>query len=60
LVVAALLNGLTAPLLMGIIWWLARDKQLLGQWVSPWWSNLLVGLGAILMALLPVFWLFAK
>jgi Mn2+/Fe2+ NRAMP family transporter len=60
LVVAALLNGLTAPVLMAIIWWLARDKQLLGQWVSPWWSNLLVGLGAILMALLPVLWLFAK
>lgn len=59
LVVAALLNGLTAPVLMFIIWWLARDKQLLGEWVSPWWSKLLVGAGAIMMAALPVLWLFA-
>jgi len=59
LVVAALLNGLTAPVLMFIIWWLARDKQLLGEWVSPWWSNLLVGAGAVMMAALPVLWLFA-
>lgn len=59
LIVAALLNGLTAPILMGIIWWLARDKKLLGEWTSPWWSTALVGLGAILMAALPLFWLFA-
>jgi Mn2+/Fe2+ NRAMP family transporter len=59
LVVAALLNGLTAPVLMFIIWWLARDKQLLAEWVSPWWSNLLVGVGAVMMAALPVLWLFA-
>lgn len=59
LIVAALLNGLTAPVLMGIIWWLARDKKLLGEWTSPWWSTALVGLGAILMAALPLFWLFA-
>jgi hypothetical protein len=59
LVVAALLNGLTAPILMFIIWWLARDKQLLGEHASPWWSSLLVCIGAIAMALLPVLWLFA-
>jgi Mn2+/Fe2+ NRAMP family transporter len=59
LVVAALLNGLTAPILMFIIWWLARDKQLLGEHASPWWSSLLVGIGAIAMATLPVLWLFA-
>ena len=59
LIVAALLNGLTAPLLMAIIWWLARDKQLLGEWISPWWSTALVGIGAILMAALPILWLFA-
>ena len=59
LIVAALLNGLTAPLLMAIIWWLARDKQLLGEWTSPLWSTVLVGLGAILMAALPILWLFA-
>lgn len=59
LVVAALLNGITAPILMMIIWWLARDKRLLGQWSSPWWSNVLVGLGAIVMAALPILWLFA-
>ena len=59
LVVAALLNGLTAPILMFIIWWLARDKQLLGEHASPWWSSLLVGMGAIAMATLPILWLFA-
>jgi len=59
LVVAALLNGLTAPILMFIIWWLARDKQLLGEHASPWWSSLLVGIGAIAMAALPILWLFA-
>lgn len=59
LVVAALLNGLTAPILMFIIWWLARDKQLLGEHASPWWSSLLVVLGAIAMAALPILWWFA-
>jgi len=59
LVVAALLNGLTAPILMFIIWWLARDKQLLSEHASPWWSSLLVGIGAIAMATLPILWLFA-
>ena len=59
LVVAALLNGLTAPILMFIIWWLARDKQLLGEHASPWWSSLLVAIGAIAMAALPILWLFA-
>lgn len=59
LIVAALLNGLTAPILMFIIWWLARDKQLLGEHASPWWSSLLVGVGAVAMASLPLLWLFA-
>ena len=59
LVVAALLNGLTAPILMFIIWWLARDKQLLGEHASKWWSSLLVCVGAIAMAALPMLWLFA-
>ena len=59
LVVAALLNGLTAPILMFIIWWLAHDEQLLGEHASPWWSSLLVGIGAIAMAALPIIWLFA-
>lgn len=59
LVVAALLNGLTAPILMFIIWWLARDKQLLGEHASPWWSSLLVVIGAVAMAALPILWLFA-
>ena len=59
LVVAALLNGLTAPILMFIIWWLARDKSLLGEHASPWWSSLLVCIGAIAMAAMPLLWLFA-
>ena len=59
LVVAALLNGLTAPILMFIIWKLARDQRLLQEWVSPLWSSILVGVGAIMMAGLPILWLFA-
>ena len=57
LVLAALLNGVTAPVLMAIIWWLARDRRLLGDWVSPWWSSLLVGIGTLGIAALPVAWL---
>ncbi|MEI6109269.1 MAG: divalent metal cation transporter, partial [Actinomycetes bacterium] len=59
LVVAALLNGLTAPILMFIIWKLARDQRLLQEWVSPLWSTVLVAVGAIMMAGLPILWLFA-
>lgn len=59
LVVAALLNGLTAPILMFIIWKLARDQRLLKEWVSPLWSTVLVAVGALMMAGLPILWLFA-
>lgn len=60
LVLAAILNGLAAPVLMFIIWKLARDKQLLGQWVSPPWSSALVLIGATVMVTLPAFWIFAN
>jgi Mn2+/Fe2+ NRAMP family transporter len=60
LVLAAILNGLAAPVLMFIIWKLARDKQLLGQWVSPLWSSILVLSGATVMVALPAFWIFAN
>lgn len=59
LFIAAVTNGLAAPILMAIIWWLARDKKLLGRWRSPWWSQLLLGVATLAMALLPVLWLFA-
>ena len=59
LFIAAVTNGLAAPILMAIIWWLARDKKLLGRWRSPWWSQLLLGVAILAMALLPVLWLFA-
>lgn len=35
LFLAAVLNGLAAPILMAIIWWLARDRKTLGHWRSP-------------------------
>jgi NRAMP (natural resistance-associated macrophage protein)-like metal ion transporter len=60
LFLAAVLNGLTAPILMVIVWILARDKNLLGKWVSPRWSQILLGLATIAMASLPVFWFFAR
>jgi NRAMP (natural resistance-associated macrophage protein)-like metal ion transporter len=59
LVLAAVLNGLSAPILMAIVWYLARNKKLLGRWVSPWWSQVLLGVATLAMATLPVLWLFA-
>ncbi len=59
LVLAAITNGLSAPFLMAVIWWLARDSKLLGKWVSPWWSKLLLGIATLAMTLLPVLWLLA-
>lgn len=60
LVLAAILNGLSAPILMAIIWWLARDVKLLGKWASPLWSRVLLGVATLGMASLPVFWFFAS
>lgn len=56
LILAAVLNGLSAPILMAIIWWLAKDKNLLGQWASPIWSKVLLGFATFAMGSLPVFW----
>lgn len=56
LILAAVLNGLAAPVLMAIVWYLARDKNLLGKWASPIWSQVLLGVATIAMASLPVFW----
>jgi Mn2+/Fe2+ NRAMP family transporter len=60
LFLAALLNGLTAPILMVLIFILARDKNLLGRWASPAWSQVLLGLAIIAMLALPAAWLVAK
>jgi NRAMP (natural resistance-associated macrophage protein)-like metal ion transporter len=59
LVLAAILNGLSAPILMVIVWYLARNKKLLGRWVSPMWSQLLMGVAILAMTTLPILWLFA-
>lgn len=59
LFLAAVLNGLTAPVLMIIVWLLARDKNLLGKWASPRWSQVLLGVATVAMGSLPVFWYFA-
>ena len=60
LLVAAVLNGLSAPILMVIVWFLAKDKNLLGRWASPMWSKVLLAVATLAMGSLPVFWLFAK
>lgn len=60
LIVAAVLNGVTAPILMIVIWRISRDRGLLDQWASPWWSNALIGLGTVMMISLPIAWLFAN
>jgi Mn2+/Fe2+ NRAMP family transporter len=59
LFLAAVLNGLAAPVLMAVVWWLARDKNLLGKWVSPRWSQWLLGIACLAMASLPVIWVLA-
>ena len=59
LVLAAILNGLSAPILMVIVWYLARDKKLLGRWVSPLWSQIIMGVAILAMTTLPILWLFA-
>ncbi len=60
LLVAAILNGLSAPILMIIVWFLAKDKNLLGKWASPLWSKILLGIATLAMGSLPLFWLLAK
>jgi NRAMP (natural resistance-associated macrophage protein)-like metal ion transporter len=59
LVLAAVLNGLSAPILMAIVWYLARNKKLLGRWASPLWSQILLGVATLAMTALPLLWLFA-
>lgn len=59
LYLAAILNGLAAPLLIIIVWWLARDHELMNQWRSKKLSQSLVLLTACTMIALPVIWLFA-
>ncbi len=59
LVIAAITNGLAAPFLMAVIWWLGRDKRLLKKWASPWWSQVLLGLAILAMTTLPILWLLA-
>jgi Mn2+/Fe2+ NRAMP family transporter len=60
LILAAVLNGLSAPILMIIIWALARDKKLLGKWASGPWSQAILGVAILAMISLPIMWLFAK
>jgi Mn2+/Fe2+ NRAMP family transporter len=59
LILAATLNGLSAPILMVIIWILARDKNLLGEWASGRISQVLLAIAILAMGSLPVFWLLA-
>jgi Mn2+/Fe2+ NRAMP family transporter len=59
LILAATLNGLSAPILMVIIWILARDKNLLGRWASGRISQVLLAIAILAMGSLPVFWLLA-
>lgn len=60
LILAAVMNGLAAPVLMAIVWWLAKDKNLLGKWASPMWSKVLLGVATVAMGSLPIFWLLAR
>lgn len=59
LIIAAITNGLAAPVLMAVIWWIASDEKLLGKWKSPLWSRVLLGVATMAMALLPLLWVLA-
>jgi Mn2+/Fe2+ NRAMP family transporter len=59
LYLAAILNGLTAPILMLLVWLLARDSKLMGEWRSKPWSQLLLLGATALMISLPMLWLIA-
>ena len=59
LYLAAILNGLTAPLLIVIVWWLARDRDLMKQWRSKKLSQTIVLVTALTMIALPLMWLVA-
>ena len=56
LYLAAILNGLAAPVLLVVLWKLGRDRGLLGGWRSGNWSQCVVGLTAVVMFALPVAW----
>jgi Mn2+/Fe2+ NRAMP family transporter len=60
LFLAAVFNGLSAPALMAIVWWLARSKKLLGGWASGPISQIVLAVATLAMAALPFFWLAAK
>jgi Mn2+/Fe2+ NRAMP family transporter len=59
LYLAAVLNGLSAPVLMVIVYVLGARKSLLGEWASPRWSRVLLMLAILAMAALPLLWLAA-
>ncbi len=59
LYLAAILNGLTAPLLMFLVWRLARDHNLMGSWRSRSWSQTLLLGATVLMISLPALWFLA-
>ena len=57
---SAILNGLAAPPLIAMIWLLSRRKHVLGEHVSGRISQTLVATAAIVSALLPVLYFFAR
>jgi len=60
LFLAAVCNGLTAPALMAIVWWLARSKKLLGKWASGPVSSAVLAIAIVAMGALPFLWLAAN
>jgi Mn2+/Fe2+ NRAMP family transporter len=54
LYLAAILNGLAAPPLLVLILLLARSKAVLGEHRSGLMSQLLLGVAAVVMAVLPI------
>ena len=50
LIWSAIIYGITAPILIAIILLIANREDIMGKWKNGWISNLLGGLGFILMS----------
>lgn len=60
LFIAAVLNGLVSPILLLVVWRLARDPVTMGRWVSGRLSQATLLVAALAMIALPVCWLLAR
>ena len=51
LILAAILYGLTAPVLIGMVLHISNNKKIMGEFVNGRWSNVFGGTALVLMTL---------